>query len=275
MIDSNFFLKMSSKYTQRHSYHLVDPSIMPFLTAISCLSLTIGGVLYFHGHIFGMQTLIFGLISVIICMFLWWRDVICEGTFEGQHTGIVQLGLRYGMILFIVSEVMFFFAFFWAFFAASITPTIEIGNIWPPKGIVTFNPFDIPLLNTLILLCSGVTITFSHHAITAGLKMSAVWSLILTILLAIVFTLFQAFEYVSASFTITDGIYGSTFFMATGFHGFHVFIGTCFLTVCLFRLSLNHFTTSHHFGFEAAAFYWHFVDVVWLFLYVAVYFWGG
>ena len=275
MIDSNFFLKMSSKYTQRHSYHLVDPSIMPFLTAISCLSLTIGGVLYFHGHIFGMRTLIFGLISVIICMFLWWRDVICEGTFEGQHTGIVQLGLRYGMILFIVSEVMFFFAFFWAFFAASITPTIEIGNIWPPKGIVTFNPFDIPLLNTLILLCSGVTITFSHHAITAGLKMSAVWSLILTILLAIVFTLFQAFEYVSASFTITDGIYGSTFFMATGFHGFHVFIGTCFLTVCLFRLSLNHFTTSHHFGFEAAAFYWHFVDVVWLFLYVAVYFWGG
>ena len=275
MIDSNFFLKMSSKYTQRHSYHLVDPSIMPFLTAISCLSLTIGGVLYFHGHIFGIQTLIFGLISVIICMFLWWRDVICEGTFEGQHTGIVQLGLRYGMILFIVSEVMFFFAFFWAFFAASITPTIEIGNIWPPKGIVTFNPFDIPLLNTLILLCSGVTITFSHHAITAGLKMSAVWSLILTILLAVVFTLFQAFEYVSASFTITDGIYGSTFFMATGFHGFHVFIGTCFLTVCLFRLSLNHFTTSHHFGFEAAAFYWHFVDVVWLFLYVAVYFWGG
>ena len=179
------------------------------------------------------------------------------------------------MILFIVSEVMFFFAFFWAFFAASITPTIEIGNIWPPKNIVTFNPFDIPLLNTLILLCSGVTITFSHHAITAGLKMSAVWSLILTIVLAIIFTLFQVYEYVSASFTITDGIYGSTFFMATGFHGFHVFIGTCFLTVCLFRLSLNHFTTSHHFGFEAAAFYWHFVDVVWLFLYVAVYFWGG
>ena len=266
---------MLSKYTQRHSYHLVDPSIMPFLTSVSCLSLTIGGVLYFHGHIFGMQTLIFGLISVIACMFLWWRDVVCEASFEGAHTGIVQLGLRYGMILFIVSEVMFFFAFFWAFFAASITPTIEIGNIWPPKNIVTFNPFDIPLLNTLILLCSGVTITFSHHAITAGLKMSAVWSLILTIVLAIIFTLFQVYEYVSASFTITDGIYGSTFFMATGFHGFHVFIGTCFLTVCLFRLSLNHFTTSHHFSFEAAAFYWHFVDVVWLFLYVAVYFWGG
>jgi heme/copper-type cytochrome/quinol oxidase subunit 3 len=176
------------------------------------------------------------------------------------------------MILFIVSEVMFFFAFFWAFFAASIAPTIEIGNVWPPKGIEAFNPFEIPLVNTLILLCSGATITYSHHAITAGNKKEAVFGLVLTILLAIVFTGFQAFEYVSAAFSISDGIFGSTFFMATGFHGFHVFVGTVFLAVCLVRLLFNHFTVEHHFGFEAAAFYWHFVDIVWLFLYVAIYF---
>ena len=220
-------------------------------------------------------TLFFGLFSVLSCMFFWWRDITREGTFEGVHTNIVQLGLRYGMILFIVSEIMFFVAFFWAFFAASLSPTIEIGNIWPPKGINTFNPLEVPLVNTLILLCSGATVTYAHHAITAGLKLEAVWGLVLTIFLAIIFTCFQIFEYVTADFTISDGVYGSTFFLATGFHGFHVFIGTIFLTVCLLRLMLNHFSTIHHFGFEAAAFYWHFVDIVWLFLYVAVYFWGG
>lgn len=248
---------------------------MPLITASAVLTMTVGGVMYFHGYSFGFPTLVFGLLCVLLCMFLWWRDIVAEGTLEGQHTNIVQLGLRYGMILFIVSEVMFFFGFFWAFFAASLTPTIEIGNIWPPKGIVTFNALDIPLLNTLILLCSGVTITYSHHAINAGDKVKAVWGLILTIVLAIIFTGFQAFEYCTAPFVISDGIYGSTFFMATGFHGFHVGVGTIFLTVCLIRLLLNHFTTTHHFGFEAGAFYWHFVDVVWLFLYVAVYFWGG
>lgn len=217
----------------------------------------------------------FGFFTIIYIMFVWWRDIIREGTYEGTHTHIVQLGLRMGMLLFIVSEIMFFFAFFWAFFAAALAPTIEIGNIWPPKGINVFDAKAVPLLNTLILLCSGATITFSHHAITAGNKVEALWGLVLTILLAIIFTAFQAFEYVSANFTITDGIYGSTFFMATGFHGFHVFIGTCFLSVCLARMVFNHFTAQHHFGFEAAAFYWHFVDVVWLFLYVAIYYWGG
>ena len=218
---------------------------------------------------------LFGLVSVLTCMFLWWRDIVRESTLEGAHTGIVQLGLRYGMLLFIVSEIMFFFAFFWAFFAAALAPVIEIGSIWPPKGIEVFNPIEIPLLNTLILLCSGATVTYAHHAITAGNKIEAVFGLVLTVVLAILFTGLQAFEYVSAGFTISDGIYGSTFYMATGFHGFHVLIGTIFLTVCLIRLTLDHFTVQHHFGFEAAAFYWHFVDVVWLFLYVAVYFWGG
>jgi len=231
--------------------------------------------MYFHGFNGGFETLLFGFVGVLSCMLLWWRDVVREGTLEGHHTGIVQLGLRYGMILFIVSEVMFFFAFFWAFFAASLAPTIEIGNIWPPKGIDVFSALEVPLLNTLLLLLSGSTITYSHHAITAGKKQDAIWGLVLTITLAAVFTALQAFEYVSANFCIGDGIYGSTFYLATGFHGFHVFIGTCFLAVCLVRLHLNHFTSQHHFGFEAAAFYWHFVDVVWLFLYVSIYFWGG
>lgn len=248
---------------------------MPLLTSMSALTSAMGMVMYFHGYPGGFQTFIFGVISVLFCATLWWRDVTREGTLEGCHTNIVQLGLRYGMILFIVSEIMFFFAFFWAFFAASLTPTIEVGNIWPPKGINTFNPLEVPLVNTLILLCSGATVTYAHHAITAGLKVEAVWGLVLTVILAIIFTFFQGYEYCTADFNISDGIYGSTFYMATGFHGFHVFIGTCFLTVCLIRLALNHFTVQHHFGFEAAAFYWHFVDVVWLFLYVAVYFWGG
>jgi heme/copper-type cytochrome/quinol oxidase subunit 3 len=231
--------------------------------------------MYMNGYLGGFETMLFGLFSLLTCMFLWWRDVIREGTLEGHHTNIVQLGLRYGMLLFIASEVMFFFAFFWAFFAASLAPTIEIGTIWPPKGIDVFNPFEVPLLNTLILLTSGATITYSHHAITAGNKVEATWSLLLTIILAIIFTGFQAFEYTTANFNITDGIYGSTFYMATGFHGFHVFVGTVVLTVCLIRLIMNHYTIEHHFGFEAGAFYWHFVDVVWLFLYIAVYFWGG
>lgn len=264
-----------SKLTQRHAYHLVDPSAMPLLSSISALALTTGSVMYFHGYQLGLTTTLFGLFSTLTCMFIWWRDIVREGTLEGHHTNIVQLGLRYGVILFIVSEVMFFFAFFWAFFAASLAPTVEIGSIWPPKGIDVFDPKAIPLLNTLILLCSGATVTYAHHSITAGNKVEAVWGLVLTVVLAALFTMLQAFEYVSANFTITDGIYGSTFFMATGFHGFHVLIGTIFLTVCLVRLYWDHFTTEHHFGFEAAAFYWHFVDVVWLFLYVAVYFWGG
>ena len=170
---------------------------------------------------------------------------------------------------------MFFFAFFWAFFAQSISPTIELGNIWPPKGIVVFNAFEVPLVNTLILLTSGATVTYAHHAITSGNKSDAVFGLLLTVILAIIFTMFQAYEYLSALFKISDGIYGTTFYLATGFHGFHVIIGTIFLIVCLIRLYRNHFTKQHHFGFEAAAFYWHFVDVVWLFLYIAVYYWSS
>jgi len=269
------FLKHSRFFSQRHGFHLVDPSPWPLASAFAAFTSAIGAVMYFHSHKGGEFMMFFGLILTFSCMAIWWRDVVREGTFEGHHTLVVQEGLRNGVILFIVSEVMFFFAFFWAFFSASISPTVEIGAIWPPKGIETFSPWEIPALNTLILLLSGAAVTWCHHAIVAGKQSESVVSLAITILLAVVFTGFQGFEYANASFSISDSVFGSTFFMATGFHGFHVIIGTTFLAVCLIRLMNQHFTREHHVGFEAAAWYWHFVDVVWLFLFVSVYWWGG
>ena len=208
-------------------------------------------------------------------MFVWFRDVVREGTFQGHHTKVVQKGLKMGMILFITSEVMFFFAFFWGFFHSSLAPTVELGSVWPPMGINVLNPWEVPLLNTAILLCSGVTVTWAHHALVAGSRSQALSGLFLTISLGVIFTMLQAFEYLEASFTIADSVYGSCFYMATGFHGFHVLVGTLFLAVCLFRLYNHHFTRQHHLGFEAAAWYWHFVDVVWLFLFVSIYWWGN
>jgi cytochrome c oxidase subunit 3 len=264
-----------SKFVQRHPFHLVDPSPWPFIASLATFSFTVGLVMYMHAYQMGFNLLLNGLFTLLLVMFIWWRDVIRESTFEGHHTGIVQTGLRYGVILFIVSEILFFFAFFWAFFHSSLAPSVEIGSMWPPKGIKVLNPWDIPFLNTLILLFSGCTVTWAHHAILANYRTQALNALILTVILAIIFTSFQIFEYKTADFRLSDGIYGSTFYMATGFHGFHVFIGTIFLFICLIRLVQYQLTQQHHFGFEAAAWYWHFVDVVWLFLFVSIYWWGG
>lgn len=261
--------------SQRHSFHLVDPSPWPISGSLGALATTVGGVMYMHSFQGGATLLSLGIIFILYTMFVWWRDVIRESTLEGHHTKVVQLGLRYGFILFIVSEVMFFFAFFWAFFHSSLAPTVEIGGIWPPKGIGVLDPREIPFLNTLILLSSGAAVTWAHHAILAGKEKRAVYALVATVLLALVFTGFQGMEYYQAPFTISDSIYGSTFFLATGFHGFHVIIGTLFLIICGIRQYLGHLTKEHHVGFEAAAWYWHFVDVVWLFLFVSIYWWGG
>jgi cytochrome c oxidase subunit 3 len=266
---------MLNKNYQKHPYHLVDPSPWPLVSAIGGFTMLSGGAIWFHNFSGGGFTLIFGQIIVVFCMYVWWRDIVREGTFEGKHTLMVQIGLRWGIALFIASEVIFFFAFFWAFFHSSLAPTPEIGSVWPPKGIEVLSAWEVPLLNTVILLTSGVSVTWSHHAIAAGDRKGAINGLILTIILAIIFTALQGFEYLNAGFNISDSVYGSTFYIATGFHGFHVFIGTCFLTVCLFRLKNYHFTQEHHFGFEAAAWYWHFVDVVWLFLFCVIYWWGG
>lgn len=260
---------------QRHPFHLVDPSPWPLVTAFSALGLTTGFILYFNQYPFGGWLFSISFLSVALCMGLWFRDVVRESTFQGHHTKAVQTGLRQGMMLFIVSEVMFFFAFFWAFFWSSLGPNVEIGGIWPPHGIEVLNPWHVPLLNTAILLTSGATCTWAHHALIEGKRSGLITGLALTVVLGLTFTACQVFEYFDCTFRINDGIYGSTFFSATGFHGFHVLVGTTFLVVCLYRAIRNHFTTNHHFGFEACAWYWHFVDVVWLFLFVTIYYWGG
>nr|BAP46346.1 cytochrome c oxidase subunit III [Lepomis macrochirus] len=258
---------------QAHAYHMVDPSPWPLTGAIAALLMTSGLAIWFHFHSTTLLTL--GLILLLLTMYQWWRDIIREGTFQGHHTPPVQKGLRYGMILFITSEVFFFLGFFWAFYHASLAPTPELGGCWPPTGISVLDPFEVPLLNTAVLLASGVTVTWAHHSIMEGERKQAIHSLTLTILLGFYFTFLQAMEYYEAPFTIADGVYGSTFFVATGFHGLHVIIGSTFLGICLLRQIKYHFTSEHHFGFEAAAWYWHFVDVVWLFLYISIYWWGS
>jgi|JI102314DRNA_FD_contig_91_756302_length_2784_multi_14_in_0_out_0_3 cytochrome c oxidase subunit 3 len=259
----------------KHSYHLVDPSPWPLVASLGALMLTCGCVMYMHKYIGGWQLIRIGIFTILYSMYTWWRDVIREATFEDKHTIAVQKGLRLGMVLFIVSEIMFFFGFFWAFFHSSIAPVYNIGGVWPPKAITTINTFTIPLTNTFILLTSGATVTWSHHALLARAKKHSIVGLLFTIGLATLFTIFQLIEYITAPFNISDGIYGSCFYLTTGFHGFHVFIGTVALIVSLIRVVLNHFTNTRHFGFEAAIWYWHFVDVVWLFLFINVYWWSN
>nr|QUE27222.1 cytochrome c oxidase subunit III [Limnonectes fujianensis] len=258
---------------QAHAFHMVEPNPWPLMGAAAAFLLTSGLAAWFHFNT--SLILMLALASTLLTMFQWWRDVVRESTYQGHHTPPVQKGLRYGMILFITSEVLFFFGFFWAFYNASLVPTPEIGESWPPTGIIPLNPFEVPLLNTAVLLASGVSVTWAHHSIMQANRKGAIQALAFTIALGLYFTLLQAMEYYEAPFSIADGIYGTTFFVATGFHGLHVIIGSVFLLMCLLRQVFFHFTSQHHFGFEAAAWYWHFVDVVWLFLYVSIYWWGS
>jgi cytochrome c oxidase subunit 3 len=264
---------------KQHDYHLVDPSPWPLLASFALLILTIGMVMFMHKHAIGKIIAPAGFLLVLYTMYVWWRDVIKEGKVDYAHTSVVRRGLSIGMALFILSEVMFFFAFFWSFFKASLFPEMILDGawpvkegMWPPAGIETFDPWDIPFTNTLILLLSGTTVTWAHHALLENNQKEVVQGLTITVILGIIFSCIQAFEYFHAPFKFTDGIYASNFYMATGFHGFHVLIGTIFLAVCLFRAKKGHFKDGNgHLGFEFAAWYWHFVDVVWLFLYIFVY----
>nr|YP_007026874.1 cytochrome c oxidase subunit III [Metacrangonyx longicaudus]CCI69451.1 cytochrome oxidase subunit 3 [Metacrangonyx longicaudus] len=256
-----------------HPYHLVEKSPWPIIGSFSVCFLLTGFAKWFHTYSFTLVFLSF--ITLILCSYQWWRDINRESTLQGFHTMKVTTGLRYGMILFILSEVLFFFSFFWAFFHSSLNTTVEIGLTWPPTGVEVFNPFKIPLLNTIILLVSGVSVTWAHNTLLQGLHNQSIQSLFITIFLGVYFTFLQIFEYFEASFSISDSIYGTVFFVATGFHGLHVIIGSLFLSVNLFRLFMGHFSTYHHFGLEAAIWYWHFVDVVWLFLFVFIYWWGS
>ncbi len=304
---------MADSHTKEHDYHLVNPSPWPLLASVGTLILAFGAIIWMQSiradGMFGMKgpTVFFvGLAAVTAVAFFWWRDVIREAH-AGDHTPVVQLHLRYGMILFIASEVMFFVAWFWAYFDValfpagvkplpifgadgSITPSDKsiiglvqrnelTGGVWPPKPTDafkgTFDPWGLPLVNTLILLLSGTTVTWAHHAMLHNDRRGLIWGLTLTVALGVLFTACQAYEYGHAAFNFSGHIYGATFFMATGFHGAHVIIGTVFLFVCLLRALAGHFTPKQHFGFEAAAWYWHFVDVVWLFLFAAIYVWGA
>ena len=271
---------MAEAHTKNHDYHIIDPSPWPFTGSVSAFVMAVGAVTYFHeGPIWFM---LIGLCGVLYTMIGWWSDVIKEAH-EGHHTPVVQLHLRYGMIMFIASEVMFFVAWFWAFFDASLFAGEAqqylraefTGGVWPPKGIEVIDPWHLPLFNTLLLLASGTTVTWAHHALIEDDREGLKWGLLLTVILGSVFTCVQVYEYIEAPFAFKESIYGATFFMATGFHGFHVFVGTIFLIVCLVRAMKGDFTPKQHFGFEAAAWYWHFVDVVWLFLFASIYLWGN
>jgi cytochrome c oxidase subunit 3 len=239
------------------------------------LALTTNGVSTMHGFSHANTILLISLVTLIYSMSLWFRDVISEGTYLGNHTLAVQRGLNMGVALFIVSEALFFLAIFWTFFHSALSPTIELGTQWPPLGIQPINPFELPLLNTVILLSSGVTVTYAHHSLIQGNRAGALYGLLFTILLAIVFTALQGVEYTVSSFTLSDGTYGSCFYFGTGFHGLHVIIGTIFLLVGFWRTLAYHLTENHHLGLESGILYWHFVDVVWLFLYVSIYYWGS
>jgi cytochrome c oxidase subunit 3 len=272
---------------KHHDFHLVDPSPWPLVGAIAAFVMAVGLVLtmksvplagmHIGPYVFGA-----GVLGVLYVMVSWWTDVVREATYEGLHTRVVQIHHRYGMMMFIASEVMFFVAWFWAYFDAALYANdpiqfqrSELIATWPPKGIETFDPWHLPLLNTLILLTSGTTVTWAHHALLHGDRKGLKLALWLTIALGGLFSFVQAYEYSHAAFHYSGHIYGATFFMATGFHGAHVIIGTIFLAVCLYRAYLGHFSTTQHLGFEFAAWYWHFVDVVWLFLFAAIYVWGA
>uniref|UniRef100_UPI0030029FFB cytochrome c oxidase subunit III n=1 Tax=Theopropus sinecus TaxID=2908872 RepID=UPI0030029FFB len=256
-----------------HPYHLVTYSPWPIMAAMSLMIAMIGFIKF--SYEFNNKIMFTGMLILLLTIIQWWRDVVRESTFQGWHTKEVITGLRWGMILFIISEVLFFVSFFWTFYHSSLAPAIDIGSLWPPMSIIPFNALQIPLLNTTVLLASGITITWSHHSLLENNNKQAIQGLMFTIILGIYFTILQLFEYIEAPFTIADSVFGSSFFVATGFHGIHVIIGSTFIITCLYRMLLMHFTSIHHFGFEAAAWYWHFVDVVWLFLYVSIYWWGG
>ena len=262
--------------SHKHPFHLVDPSPWPIIVSINLFLLIIEVAIYLHELLNNKIIILIPIIGLFCSVYYWFRDIVRESTFEGQHTSLVQNGLRLGIILFIISEIIFFFGFFWSFFWSCVNPYPELGAVWPPYGITPIETWKIPFLNTLILLLSGSSVTWAHHAILSGKSSNVVKKAIqCTILLAVLFTSLQGLEYMSASFSIRDGLYGSNFYILTGFHGFHVFIGTVILSISLIRIYFNQFTRQHHFGFEASAWYWHFVDVVWLFLFIFLYWWSN
>nr|YP_010692592.1 cytochrome c oxidase subunit III [Gargara minuta]WBV77333.1 cytochrome c oxidase subunit III [Gargara minuta] len=256
-----------------HPFHLVDKSPWPIIMSMTIMCMTAGTTVMFHNHDFNLINM--AMLTTTICAIQWWRDTIRESTYQGMHTKKVMTSMKLGMILFILSEIMFFISLFWTFFHSSLSPSIEIGVSWPPMNIKPFNPMSIPMLNTTILLSSGVSLTWAHSALLEKNYNQSLKSMKITIILGLYFTALQAYEYKQSSFSMADSIYGSSFFMSTGFHGIHVLVGSVFIMISLMRMKNLHFSNYHHVGFECSAWYWHFVDVVWLFLYMSIYWWGS
>lgn len=256
-----------------HPYHIVEKRPWPIIRSIGLIITTSGIIIIITNQRIKLFTV--GTIIIILTIIQWWRDVIRESTYQGLHTKKVIKRIKLGIILFIISEIIFFRSFFWAFFHRRLSPSIEIGIIWPPKGIKPFNPIRIPILNTIILLSSGISLTWAHRSVIINNITQSTKRIIITILLGLYFTILQAIEYYESPFTISDSIYGASFFIATGFHGIHVIIGTTFILIIILRIINKQYTKNHHVGFESSAWYWHFVDVIWLFLYISIYWWGS
>lgn len=268
-------MTLTRKEFQGHPFHLVDLSPWPLFQVVSLLILGGSAVAYFQGITNSLLSLILGFITWLSVMGLWFRDVSSEGTFMGNHTRKVQGSLNIGFTLFVVSEIFFFISIFWAFFHSALAPTVELGCTWPPLGIVSIDPFAIPIVNTILLLSSGAFITYAHHGIVYSNRVLFITGTVMTLILAFAFTALQGVEYIEAPFTINDSVAGSVFFFGTGFHGIHIIIGSIFIIVSLSRVLYYHNTTSHMVGLDSAILYWHFVDVVWLFLYVFFYWWSA
>nr|YP_009987536.1 cytochrome c oxidase subunit III [Epeurysa nawaii]QBZ37996.1 cytochrome c oxidase subunit III [Epeurysa nawaii]QBZ38009.1 cytochrome c oxidase subunit III [Epeurysa nawaii] len=257
---------------KNHPFHLVTNSPWPILLSFSIMNFLISTIILLNQKI--KWFMMFSFFILILNMYQWWRDVKRESSYKGDHTMIVKKMIKMGMIMFILSEIMFFISFFWSFFHSSLSPSIELGMKWPPKGINPFNPMEIPLLNTIILVSSGASITWAHNSLLSNKFKQSMSSMIITIILSFYFTTLQWIEYKNSSFTISDSVFGSTFFMTTGFHGIHVIVGTIFILTALESVVNMKSSKINHLSLELSAWYWHFVDVVWLFLYLIMYWWN-
>lgn len=256
-------------------FHVLEPSLWPFFIAFGLFFFVTGIAFCMHYVVTGYYILIIGLLILIVTSIFWFLDISREAVVKGYHTQIVRRGLKLGFLFFITSEIMLFFGFFWAFFHSALSPSIEVGAVWPPVGLNVIPVFEFPLFNTFVLIISGFSVTWVHRAISLGSFKDSIDGFMITILLGVFFIFLQGLEYYESTFNLQDGAYPSAFFMLTGLHGCHVIVGVCFLFICFLSLLSNHYLTSHYLRLVFAIWYWHFVDIVWIILFLSVYCWGS
>jgi len=260
---------------KRHLFHILEPNYYPIQLSIGIFFFVSGLAFSMHNIDNGIILFYLGIILIILISIFWFLEIFMEATTLGFHTKIVKSGLKKGFILFIASEIMLFFGFFWAFFHSALNPSIELGAIWPPAGLDLIPVKFFPLFNTLILIISGFSVTWVHRGVAIGSFKESIDGFLITILLGFLFILLQGLEYYEATFNLEDGVYPSIFFMLTGLHGCHVIVGVIFLIVCFISLLFNHYLTSHYLRLVFAIWYWHFVDIVWIILFLTLYCWGS